>query len=79
MSLLGKKQLDVTEAGAGHDIVVASKMNVNTNDTICDASRVLNSLLSSSPSLAIKCCKGYQAGHESKISAAIRADCWKKT
>ena len=36
VTLQGKKQIDVAEAGCG-DIVVAMKMNVNTNDTICDS------------------------------------------
>ncbi|MBR0529599.1 MAG: elongation factor G [Ruminococcus sp.] len=71
MSLLGKKQLDVTEAGAG-DIVVASKMNVNTNDTICDASRVVKFPAIEFPKPCYKMAvKATKQGDESKISAAI--------
>lgn len=37
--LKGKKQEEITEAYAG-DIVVATKLNANTNDTLCDPSNV---------------------------------------
>ena len=71
MTLLGKKQIEVTEASCG-DIVVATKMNVNTNDTICDASRVVKFPGIKFPkptyTMAVKA-KG--SGDEAKISGAI--------
>ncbi len=39
-TLCGKKQTEVPSAGAG-DIVVAVKINANTGDTLCDASRAI--------------------------------------
>jgi len=71
VSLLGKKQTDVTEANCG-DIVVALKMNVNTNDTICDASRVVKFPAIEFPKGSYKMAvKAKAQGDESKISAAI--------
>lgn len=71
VSLCGKKQIDLGEAVCG-DIVVATKMNVNTNDTICDSSRVVKFPAVQFPrpcySLAVK---ARSQGDESKISAAI--------
>ncbi|MBR6874316.1 MAG: elongation factor G [Ruminococcus sp.] len=71
MTLIGKKQIEVTEANCG-DIVVATKMNVNTNDTICDASRVVKFPAIRFPiptyAMAVKA-KGQ--GDEAKISGAI--------
>lgn len=71
VSLCGKKQIDLGEAVCG-DIVVATKMNVNTNDTICDSSRVVKFPAVKFPrpcySLAVK---AKSQGDESKISAAI--------
>ena len=65
-TLQGKKQIDVDEAGCG-DIVVAMKMNVNTNDTICDAARVVKF-----PAPCYKMAvKSKKQGDESKISSAM--------
>ncbi len=41
IALVGKKQEEVPFAVAG-DIVVATKMGINTNDTICDPARVIS-------------------------------------
>ncbi len=71
VTLLGKKQTDVSEANCG-DIVVALKMNVNTNDTICDASRVVQFPAMQFPKGSYKMAvKAKSQGDESKISAAI--------
>ncbi len=71
VSLLGKKQTDITEANCG-DIVVALKMNVNTNDTICDAARVVKFPAMQFPKGSYKMAVRAKAqGDESKISAAI--------
>lgn len=71
VSLQGKKQTDVTEAGAG-DIVVAMKMNVNTNDTICDSSRVVKlSPIEFPKPCYLMAVKAKKQGDESKISGAI--------
>ncbi|MBQ4094945.1 MAG: elongation factor G [Oscillospiraceae bacterium] len=71
ITLVGKKQIDMPSAVAG-DIVVATKMNVNTNDTICDASRVASLDKISFPkpcyNMAIKAKK---QGDEAKISNAM--------
>ncbi|MBR1863440.1 MAG: elongation factor G [Ruminococcus sp.] len=71
VTLMGKKQTDVSEAGAG-DIVVAVKMNVNTNDTVCDAGRVVKLPTIEFPKPTHKVAvKAKKQGDESKISAAI--------
>ena len=71
VTLLGKKQTDITEANCG-DIVVALKMNVNTNDTICDAARVVKFPSMEFPKGSYKMAvKAKSQGDESKISAAI--------
>ena len=71
MTLLGKKQIDVAEAPCG-DIVVATKMNVNTNDTICDAARVVkfDEIKFPAPTYA-QAVKAKGQGDEAKISGAI--------
>ena len=71
VSLLGKKQTDINEAGCG-DIVVALKMNINTNDTICDAARVVKFPSIEFPKPSYKMAvKAKAQGDESKISSAI--------
>lgn len=71
VTLLGKKQTDMSEACCG-DIVVALKMNVNTNDTICGASRVVKFPAMEFPKASYKMAvKAKAQGDESKISAAI--------
>ena len=71
MTLLGKKQIDVNEACCG-DIVVATKMNVNTNDTICDASRIVKfpAIQFPAPTYA-QAVKAKGQGDEAKIAGAI--------
>lgn len=72
LNLVGKKQSEVSFSVAG-DIVVATKMSVNTNDTICDASRVISYDKLTFPrpcySLAVK---AKSQGDESKISTAMQ-------
>lgn len=71
ITLCGKKQTEVTEAGCG-DIVVATKMNINTNDTICDSSRVVKFEAIKFPRPCYKMAvKAKSQGDESKISNAI--------
>lgn len=72
LNLIGKKQVEVPYASAG-DIVVATKMNVNTNDTICDPSRVasFNKLVFPRPCYSL-CVKAKTQGDESKISTAMQ-------
>lgn len=71
ITLCGKKQLDVTEAVCG-DIVVATKMNINTNDTICSADRVVKFEPVKYPNPCYKMAvKAKAQGDESKISGAI--------
>lgn len=70
-NMCGKKQEEVTEAMAG-DIVVATKMNINTSDTLCDPSRVVKFDHIEYPkacySMAVK---SKAQGDESKISSGI--------
>ena len=72
LNLVGKKQIEVPFAGAG-DIVVATKMTVNTNDTICDASRVISfeKLTFPRPCYSL-CVKAKSQGDEQKISGAMQ-------
>ena len=72
LNLIGKKQVEVPYASAG-DIVVATKMNVNTNATICDSSRVasFNKLVFPRPCYSL-CVKAKTQGDESKISTAMQ-------
>ncbi|NLZ47106.1 MAG: elongation factor G [Clostridiales bacterium] len=71
MYLFGKKQVDANEAYAG-DIVIASKMNCNTNDTICDSSRVvkLEAVKFPNPCFSVAV-RAKTQGDESKIGLAI--------
>ena len=70
-TMFGKKQIEASYAGAG-DIVVASKLNVSTNDTICDAARVLSVTKMEYPNPCYKMAVKTKAqGDESKISAGI--------
>lgn len=71
VTLCGRKQTEVTEAVCG-DIVVATKMNINTNDTICDPSRVVKFEPISFPKPCYRMAvKAKTQGDESKISSAI--------
>lgn len=71
VSLTGKKQTEITRAVCG-DIAAAMKMNINTNDTICDPSRVVKFPAIEFPRpcyrMAVKA-KGQ--GDESKIAGAV--------
>ena len=72
LNLIGKKQIEVPFATAG-DIVVATKMSINTNDTICDASRIVtfDPLVFPKPCYSL-CVKAKTQGDESKISGAMQ-------
>lgn len=72
LNLIGKKQTEVPYATAG-DVVVATKMNVNTNDTICDSARVVSfeKLVFPRPCYSL-CVKAKSQGDESKISTAMQ-------
>ena len=70
MILNGKKTEEVAEACCG-DIVVAAKMNCQTNDTICDPSRVIKLEKIVFPKPCHKMAVKSKGGDESKISAAI--------
>lgn len=72
LNLMGKKQVEVPYATSG-DIVVATKMSVNTNDTICDASRIVSfeKLTFPRPCYSL-CVKAKSQGDESKISNAVQ-------
>ncbi len=69
--MIGKKQIETSSAPAG-DLVVITKMSANTNDTLCDPSRVaaLEKIEYPKPcySMAVK---AKTQGDESKISGAI--------
>ena len=72
INLIGKKQVEVQSASAG-DIVVATKMSVNTNDTICSPTRVIAFPKLSFPKPCYSVCiKAKSQGDESKISGAIQ-------
>lgn len=70
-TLVGKKQIELTEASCG-DIIVATKLDINTNDTICDASSVVKFDAIDLPKpcypMAVK---AKAQGDESKISSAV--------
>ncbi|MGN0593782.1 MAG: elongation factor G [Hominimerdicola sp.] len=71
VTLQGKKQIEMSEVGCG-DIAVAVKMNVGTNDTICDSSRVVKLPAIEFPRPCYKMAvKPKSQGDESKISSAI--------
>ena len=71
-TLCGKKQTEVTEAGAG-DIVVASKITANTGNTLCDSSKIVEFGEMEFPrpcySMAVK---AKAQGDEAKISSSIQ-------
>ena len=71
VTLQGKKQIEMSEVCCG-DIAVAMKMNVATNDTICDSSRVVKLPAIEFPKPCYKMAvKPKSQGDESKISSAI--------
>ncbi len=71
-TLCGKKQIEVSYAEAG-DIVVASKINASTGDTLSDSSRIIELPAMEFPrpcySLAVK---AKAQGDEAKISSGIQ-------
>jgi elongation factor G len=71
-TLCGKKQIEVPYASAG-DIVVASKINANTGDTLCEQSRIVEFAKMEFPrpcySMAVK---AKTQGDEAKISSSIQ-------
>lgn len=70
--MFGKKQEEISFAGAG-DIVVATKLSVNTNDTICEAGRVVSFEPMKFPKPSYKMAvKAKAQGDESKISQSIQ-------
>lgn len=70
-STLGKKQIDISEVGAG-DIIIAAKLDVSTNDTICDSSRVItyDNIVFPAPCYPMAV-KAKSQGDEGKIAGAI--------
>ena len=72
VSLCGKKQDEITEAYAG-DIVAVTKLDANTNDTLCDAADVKALPATEFPAacyfMAVKLAGN---GDEGKLSTAIR-------
>ena len=67
----GKKQEEVSSANAG-DIVVATKLSVSTNDTLCDSSRVIKiSKIDFAKPCYNMAVKAKSQGDESKISSGI--------
>lgn len=70
--LCGKKQEEVSQVGAG-EIVVATKLSVNTNDTICAPSRVISVDKMEFPKPCYRMAvKAKSNGDESKISQGIQ-------
>lgn len=70
-NVCGKKQEEVSEAHAG-DIVVATKMNINTSDTLCDSSKVVKFDAIEYPNACFSMAvKAKAQGDESKISNGI--------
>jgi len=71
LTICGKKQSEVTEAVAG-DIVVATKTNVATNDTLCAASYPVKFRPISFPNTCFSMAvSAKNQGDEAKISAGI--------
>ncbi len=70
MILNGKKTEEISEVGCG-DIAVAAKMSCQTNDTICDPSRVVKLEKIAFPKPCHKMAIKSKGGDESKISAAV--------
>ncbi|MCD7727598.1 MAG: elongation factor G [Ruminococcus sp.] len=70
MFVCGKKTEDTQEAVSG-DIVVATKLAAETNDTLCDAERVVTLEKIQFPKPCHKMAVKSKGGDESKISSAI--------
>lgn len=71
-TLCGKKQEEISSAVAG-DIVVATKLSVNTNDTLCEPGRVvlIESMIFPKPCYRMAV-KAKAQGDETKISQGIQ-------
>ena len=71
-TMLGKKQTEVSSAVAG-DIVIATKINASTGDTLCDPAKVLSYAKVQYPNptyrMAVKASK---QGDEAKISTGLQ-------
>lgn len=75
MFMCGKKGIDTPQAVCG-DIVVASKMNCQTGDTLCDLSRVVTFEKATFPHPCYRLAvKAKTQGSESKVSGAIARLC----
>ncbi len=71
-TMLGKKQIEVTAANAG-DIVVATKLNASTGDTLCAPERVLSYERLEYPRPTYRMAvKAKAQGDEAKISAGLQ-------
>lgn len=72
LALKGKKQEEMIEAYAG-DIIALTKLNANTNDTLCDSSNIISLAPSEFPvPCYFKAVKAKDKNDEGKISAALR-------
>lgn len=70
-TLCGKKQIELAEVSCG-DIAVTTKLDVSTNDTICDSSRVVKfEAISFAKPCYNMAVKAKTQGNESKIASAI--------
>jgi elongation factor G len=71
LALRGKKQEDITEAKAG-DIIAITRLNANTNDTLCDPSNVVSydEIVFPIPNF-YKAISAKGKADESKISSAL--------
>ena len=71
-TLCGKKQEEISAASAG-DIVVASKINANTSDTLCSANKIIKFEPIKFPHACYgMAVKAKSQGDESKISSGIQ-------
>ena len=72
LALRGKKQEEIIEAYAG-DIVALTKLNANTNDTLCDSSNVFSLAPIEFPvSCFFKAVSAKDKNEEGKVSSGIR-------
>ena len=71
-TMLGKKQTEVSSAVAG-DIVVATKINASTGDTLCDAAKVISFAKVQYPNPTYRMTvKASKQGDEAKISNGLQ-------
>ena len=70
-TMLGKKQIEITSAAAG-DIVIATKLNANSGDSLCTAGSVVNFAPIKYPNPTYRMAvKATAQGDESKIGASL--------